>query len=332
MTEAVERLRVFLENGEWDQLKIRDAILETELSGACKLTLSAIVRHHSAKNPSPVVGLRRLARLATARPNTVTNAISELERLGIVGVSRRNRATNVYDLSGTMAALLTVAPFGTVTPSRKRRTVSNEATATVAPIDTDGRAPRSDLSQTEHPICLNRGSDLSQTGTRKEPGRNQMKEPDPASHSSAQQSLIKETPDQTPPPKPEKQRSGSETSKSIEGTDPPDPRVTQLRDHYSAEYERAKRVPPKLGKQWPRAMRALKDLLSELGDLDAAKRVITRNFADDWRRTNRCQPWEIVADLNKLQGDQPSPRKANGAQAPQHSGVDVGAKYGRRIR
>ena len=50
---------------------------------------------------------------------------------------------------------------------------------------------------------------------------------------------------------------------------------------------------------WPKAMTALRELLELCGSLESARRRVTTHFEDAWKARNRCQPWEILADINK---------------------------------
>lgn len=89
-------------------------------------------------------------------------------------------------------------------------------------------------------------------------------------------------------PSPDEAQTANTKSKTT--TEAPDPRVTALRDHYVAEYERTKQSKPVLtAKQWPRAMRSFKELLEATKELDSAKRIVTRAFEDSWHRNNKCQ-------------------------------------------
>lgn len=145
----VDRLRAFLACGQWDQLMIRDAILEAKLPSACKLTLSAIVSHHSSRRPCPTVGVRRLAALTSTKPDTVVTALRKLELMGLVEVSRANRTINTYDLTGTISGLLAVPPFGTAVPIERTEPVPPNGTASVS--------PEGNLSRSGEPICPDRG-------------------------------------------------------------------------------------------------------------------------------------------------------------------------------
>lgn len=128
-----------------------------------------------------------------------------------------------------------------------------------------------------------------------------------------------------------KKPESSKSKRSTPETPPPDPRVTELRNLYVAEYEQAKSAKPVLAKsQWPRAMKAFKELLDAAKEIEPAASIIRRAFADEWHRQNRCQPWEIVADMNKLIGASPAPRKFNGPRELQsrEGAPDLEAMYG----
>jgi hypothetical protein len=107
----------------------------------------------------------------------------------------------------------------------------------------------------------------------------------------------------------------------------PDPNVTVLRNAYVQAFTEAKGIEPKFSEaQWGRAMRAFKELLEATRSPELAKTIIRRALADEWQRKNGCQPWEIVRDMNKFVGAQPT-RKANGRTPVQPNyGVDIKAE------
>lgn len=112
--------------------------------------------------------------------------------------------------------------------------------------------------------------------------------------------------------------------------DPPDPRVTQLRDHYVAEYLRTQHAQPIFDKgQWGRAMKAFKSLIEATKDLERSKRIVSEAFVtEQWDCRGKIQPWEILGNANKLNGAKPSPPRKTNGYSPQHSGVDVIAGWG----
>lgn len=130
-----------------------------------------------------------------------------------------------------------------------------------------------------------------------------------------------------PSSKPERNARSGGKRKNKPAKEAPDPRVHLLKEHYVAEYLRTQETDPVIAEdQWGRAMKAFKKLLGAAKDLNRAKQIITEAFVTElWDCRGKFQPWEILANANKLAA-KPSPRKANG-YAPQHSGVDVEAKW-----
>lgn len=161
----VDRLRAFLACGEWDQLMIRDAILEAKLPSACKLTLSAIVSHHSSRRPCPTVGVRRLAALTSTKPDTVVTALRKPELMGLVEVSRANRTINTYDLTGTISGLLAYPLSGQLSQLREQNLYPQTGQQVSAP-----KAICPDRGNPSVPIggwiCPKRGNVWNQEGTK----------------------------------------------------------------------------------------------------------------------------------------------------------------------
>jgi len=95
----------------------------------------------------------------------------------------------------------------------------------------------------------------------------------------------------------------TKAKKSTEDTAEPTPSadLTALRDHYVERYAATHdgQKPAFANATWSRAMGALKELLQLRGTLDAASIILTHAFADPWAAKNRCQPWELLADVNK---------------------------------
>lgn len=90
--------------------------------------------------------------------------------------------------------------------------------------------------------------------------------------------------------------------KTKQQTHQADPRLLPLRDFYVERYQAANQgAEPAFSRQtWGRAMRAFADLLEAAKTDERARLCIERTFADLWRRSNACQPWEIARDANKL--------------------------------
>ncbi len=278
-----DRLRAFLAKGKWNALMIVDAILESPFSHSEKLTLIAISSHRSDSSQYPNPGLRRLGELCSQRPHTVGAVVDRLEKRGILRVSKRERQVTTYDLSAVMPGLLAVYPSDTAAVSSNGTDKAPEVDATCA--DRDNSAVSNGDSG-----CVERGH-----------VRNQEKEPREGTNGSASQSSAGFT--LAPAPSTTKRAASRKKRPNPEGD--PDPRVTELRDFYVAEFRATKGAEPFLGKQWPRAMKAFKELLDAAKDVELAKSIIRRALADEWHRQNRCQPWEIVADANKFIGTVP---------------------------
>jgi hypothetical protein len=121
-------------------------------------------------------------------------------------------------------------------------------------------------------------------------------------------------------------------------TETSDPRVTELRDFYVSTYKATKGAEPVLTpRQWPRAMGAFKELLVAAKELQLAKSIIRKAFADEWQRERQCQPWEIVAAANKFVGvgrraAAPVQVEQDGTVSQVSSYGDVLARLGRKVR
>lgn len=87
-------------------------------------------------------------------------------------------------------------------------------------------------------------------------------------------------------------------SKPVEAV-PDGPDVTALKLHYVERYAGTHQGEQPTFRNWSRPMKALKELLADAGSLDAASAIISNALADTWTAKNRCQPWEILVDINK---------------------------------
>ncbi len=105
-------------------------------------------------------------------------------------------------------------------------------------------------------------------------------------------SIARETAARTKPPR----------ARKTKQTHQADARVLPLRDYYVERYRAANQgADPALGPQgWGRAMKAFAELLGAAKSEERARLCIERTFADPWRRSNACQPWEVARDANKL--------------------------------
>lgn len=101
---------------------------------------------------------------------------------------------------------------------------------------------------------------------------------------------------------------------------PPKSPIPELWKTYFDEYERSHGAKPQGTKSWRgRAAKAFEELLHAYPG--EGPDIIRRAFADSWHATNRCQPWEILADANKLRGNA-RPTKRGVAPPQPNSGFD----------
>lgn len=105
-----ERLGRRLKAG-WDEIMVRDAVLESNLSGTEKLVLFAIVSHADKRRIAGAergLGVRRIALLASVNKDTPTAVVRRLEQHGLLRVldDARPRHAPRFDLSELPAVLL----------------------------------------------------------------------------------------------------------------------------------------------------------------------------------------------------------------------------------
>lgn len=297
-----ERLVPILTRGKWNFMHVVDAVLESSLSRAEKITLIAIASHRSNKHPKPSPGLRRLATLTTQRVDTTADAVSGLVRKGLIRVEPGHRRANVYDLSGTMRALLTVSPIGTVTVPKKD-------TVTVLPIGTD-EAKLTDID------CPDRGSRLSRSRNFDCPDPaypripsegNQEGSQDPvATSATAQLPLIPST-KQAASHKPQ----ATTKTKAEHGAE--HQRVTAA---YFQGYKAKRGEDPVFDGAEGKAVNRL--LAKCKGDADKACRAVAGAFADDWW-SQRVTIQDIAKDPAKFLG----PSRRSGRREVQGGAADV---------
>lgn len=104
-----ERLGRRLKSG-WNDIVVRDAVLETKLSKDEKLILLALVSHRDGKHVAGAergLSVRRVALLASTHKDTPGKIFAKLEQAGLVRVLRdpRERHADRFDLAGLPAAL-----------------------------------------------------------------------------------------------------------------------------------------------------------------------------------------------------------------------------------
>lgn len=176
-----EYLREKLQAGNATPLDARNAVLESNLSSACKLTLLAILSHRTNDNAEPMVGLRRLASLASMKTDTVNRALDELQRRGVLNFVHAPRKATRYDLSNVATALLNLPPFSTansVTDSvtNVTATVPNQDTDAVPPNGTDESKPPTPSVPNEGQICPNPGVSTVPNGDTREDSEEDLEE------------------------------------------------------------------------------------------------------------------------------------------------------------
>lgn len=270
MTPKWKRLEPILTRGKWNFVHVVDAVMECSLSRTEKITLIAIATHRSNKHPKPSPGLRRLASLCSQRVQTTSDAIEGLAKKGIIRLEKGHRRSNVYDLSRTMRALLTVAPTVTVT-------VTKEDTDGEQKPDLDCDDPGHSTVTLEDQICDAPAYPRDQEGTKE--GTISASASDAVTSAVSRRSSKK---------KPAKR---SEDGKAHQA----------IIESYSLAYERARGCKPIISGQNAKAAKKLRE---DLG-LDGALAVIDRAFTDDWFVTNNGDLTFIASHVNKYRGTKP---------------------------
>jgi hypothetical protein len=266
-------------------------VFTSTLTSTEKLVLLAILSHWSRADRNPWPGAARLSKWTSLHPKAILRILKSLETKGALSVVRSNGRTNRYSLTAVFGARLPVAE------SDRSSTVTGNP-----------ELPDRDPSVTG-PVTQgypNGSNEVIQEGVHV-----------PTPPAPAPLALVPTPPKKATRPKPSKKST----------TEEPDPRVTALRDFYVEAYIAAKGTKPLLTpQQWPRAMKAFKGLLEAAKDLELAKSIVRRSFADEWHRQNQCQPWEIANNANKFVGTQT--RKTNGRGPLQpNSGLVKQEKY-----
>ncbi len=105
-----QRLIARLKDG-WNEIPLRDAVLETELSKDEKLVLLALISHADEKRVAGAergVSVRRVAELASLNKDSPSRILVKLEAAGFVRVLRDPRARHAdsFDLSELPTALV----------------------------------------------------------------------------------------------------------------------------------------------------------------------------------------------------------------------------------
>ena len=97
-------------------------------------------------------------------------------------------------------------------------------------------------------------------------------------------------------PSPPKRKRRASSNKGERAANPDVPR---LRNCWVEAFKAATGGKPTLTRaQWPRAMRAFREIL-DVVDFDRAASAIRNALSDDWTRAHRPLPWEIGVDLSK---------------------------------
>lgn len=149
-----ERLGRRLKAG-WDEIMVRDAVLESNLSGTEKLVLLAIVSHADKRRIAGAergLGVRRIALLASVNKDTPTAVVRRLEQQGLLRVldDARPRHAPRFDLSELPSVLLRMLsePKGQ-SVSEQRGQQEPDATTDDCPRKPDEAVPanRSEVSE-----------------------------------------------------------------------------------------------------------------------------------------------------------------------------------------
>jgi hypothetical protein len=337
-TRKWTRLVPYLERGKWNTVHVLDAVMESSLSGSQKLVLLALVTHVSKREPQPSPGMRRLSAMCALHPETVGQNVDSLERIGLIRVvDRRHRRAHVYDLAGLMKALLSVPPKETAS-DRNGDTDANPKTDRNKDTGPPDRAG-TDLTGSAGESDRIRGGNLTGSKTPKGSEKGPIEGTICASTSEARPFALTSPGSE----KPIRKRRGNrepkagQTRKPSKRTKPdqaPDPRVTDLRDHYVAEHLRLKGVDPTFAEKgsgsWGQAMAAFKSILGAVKELDPAKAVVTRALTDEWHGANASQPWEILKNLNKHRGS--APARVNGRKHDVQGGAADVARIAERSK
>ncbi len=264
-------------------------MLKSTLTAREKLTLIALLDHWPDCRPSLV----RLAAYTSTSRRRVIDQLQALAHRGIISIERRPNTSNRYHLQ----------------PGWENHVPEGVTLAT--------DAPSSDVASPPEPPEVVTQCHLPSDAASPPQGRSVTP-------------LVTQChlPSDTASPKDLKRR--SQRSKQVKvlrsarnepASSSPDSK--QLWEVYFQAYERVRGQKPVFDKsEASRAGKAFNDLLSKAQGLDPAKRVITNAFSDEWTAANRCQPWEILADVNKHAGNKPRPRKAHQEpRQPNHPGA-----------
>ncbi|MBK8997672.1 MAG: hypothetical protein IPM35_18240 [Myxococcales bacterium] len=283
MTSITKRARLAraLRSG-WNEIALRDGVLETDLGQAEKLTLLALVMHAGddriAGDPERGLSVRRVAALASAHKDTPARVYARLERAGLVRVLRdpRERHAARFDLSGLPVAL---AEFLSRLEGQRLSGFKGQRGSDSCPSQTVPAVP---------PEQLGLSGLEGAKGSLKGSSEGILSPPKPVASTSATE---------TERPK--------RAARKVRAEGQTDTRLVPLRDYYVEQYRSANAGadPALSSRQWPRAMRALAELLEATKSDDRARLCIARTFADDWRRRRKCQPWDIATDASVILAD-----------------------------
>lgn len=286
---------------DFDLLTAQRRIFQSGLRPPERLVLLALLDHWSIASPNPHPSLNRLAKWTGFERTTVMRSLNSLLETGVIETvgRHRNGSSRSFNLRGVMT--LPVAESHRLQGSTGCR--------------------ESPVAQSNPTGCTESPPPVAQSNP-KEP----RKEPTEGTKDCAPQSDPPPLTLECQPSKPErKAQPNRKRSKPSKAEAAPDPRVTQLRDHYVSEYQRTQHADPVIApSQWGRAMKALKSLLEASKDFERAKHIVTEAFVTElWDCRGKFQPWEILANANKLNVAKPGPRKSYNQPARQHNGVDV---------
>lgn len=226
-----ERLGRRLKAG-WDEIMVRDAVLESNLSGTEKLVLLAIVSHADKRRIAGAergLGVRRIALLASVNKDTPTAVVRRLEQQGLLRVldDARPRHAPRFDLSELPAVLLRMLsePKGQ-SVSEQRGQQEPDATTDDCPRKPDEAVP------------ANRSEVSEQRGAKeplKERSEGTILSPPVPAGSETGFALSSPEPEKKPKPKPK--RSGKGKKKKTERTPEQLDAFKAVVDTYCAGYE-----------------------------------------------------------------------------------------------
>jgi hypothetical protein len=293
-----ERLRQTLHREKWNELAVRDGILETELSGTEKLVLLAVVSHRGTDDHAGGgrgLSVRRIATLASVSKDTPSAVLARLERVGLVRVLREHdRAPARFDLSVLPDALnrLLSEPEGHALSEQKGQGVSELCPF---PPGTSVPSDPTRLSEQKGSKGSGKGSKKGSLSSRRSapstrPGFT-LESPEPAKAAARRQ----------PPRKAARKRTDAEVA-----------RHREILDGYVSAVETKTRQRPAIGSREASAGWKLLDWAE--GDGPRAVAIVCAAASRDFGGSTSLVT--IAADPNKYLGGNPSKGKRPGPIQP----------------